>query len=288
MKYCLLLLSVLVFGGCGGKSESIGTESVSPYYREFGLASSAKRAMVKTYEATSRFGDIVKGDITGDCYLVEFDVVASIATCTNFDSEGYVSEIQRFTYDDNNFVELLVLDNNGEPGYCQVLNYDGDICTSIITTNYWVSDDTPRVEICEYNRDGELATGYVVKSEDGTVLSRGVYNYPEKSVEEIVTYSASGEELGREIRHFNDAGRITKMIKNDKHCEIEYNDRNLPIRFVNVEPYRNTLFAISSEDEEMLYFAEYKYDARGNWTTQIIYKGDIKLPYRISEREITY
>ena len=288
MRYCLLILSVLVLGGCGSKSNSSGAANVQSYYREFGLAAPAKRVVVKTYEARSKFGEVVKGELTDESYMVEFDTAAGMATRTYFDSRGDIMSFQRYIYKGDNLVEFMDLDSDEELNYRQVLGYEGDICTSIITTNYLASDDVPSVEICEYKFDGELVTEYIRKSEDGTVLSRGVYSYPEKNVEEVVDYGAPGEEAEHITRYYNDMGQIVKIISDNTYYEIEYNSRNLPIRFVNVAPYCNTLFAILSKTEEALYYADYRYDARGNWTTQIIYQGNMKRPYRISEREITY
>lgn len=70
--------------------------------------------------------------------------------------------------------------------------------------------------------------------------------------------------------------------------EIRYNEKNLPVYVKGGDFYYNTGVVLVSMYENNVYYIEYEYDEKGNWIKQIVYEGEMKKPYTISDRTIVY
>ena len=252
-------------------------------YHEYGLDRPVKSVEVKTYKANSKFGEVVKDDIT-ETYSVEFNSVGNALKHTDFNANGDIASVLKCRYDDNdNLVENSVYDSEGDLMIRLVNDYEGNkVVKSTTVLTYMES-----VYITDFKYNGDYVeeeTCYI----DGELSSKLKYTRNDKSGREWIRYSADGEEESRGVMELNKDGKITKYsIGDDKVCEMVWNEKKLPCYLRRAELYNNTMFSFDLEEDREFY-VEYEYDKKGNWIKQIVFEGENKIPVSISERVIEY
>lgn len=264
-KYYILLFSLLFLMSCS--SNSVVENSFSSYE----LNQKVKSVSVLTYEAESKFGEIVKGDLAyspWETYNAIFNQDGFITELTNFDDDGDIYSKHIYTYNEKSLlIQLADYDEYGKLEKKQKYSYDGKKLNSLII----------------YDKDGSEKTRYEY-IHDGTRIIEGRCfegkNLSSRFVNEYHTGKILAKQTGFDAddkviweAQYDKNGRFIKQKRENLTVEIEYNKYGLQssIKF----------------DDDITYF-EYEYDKKKNWIKRISYKGEAKEPDEISERMINY
>ena len=297
--------------GCGSAEQTNKEDDIVYDYKLYGLDRPVKMVKVRTYEAMSKFGDVVKGELT-EGYNVSFNPVGNIELYEEYDSYGDLVRVSKCKYNDNNLLvekanylgdgELFRLykreydkDNNcikrviysGDGALLDYSTYeyeDGNIIRTV-NKNYYDEEEHCSVYTNKWN-GGQLVE--TVQEYEGEYHSVFKYKRNDKKHYEGVEYDKNGEIKAECSLLLNDLGRLVKESYNDVYREVKWNEKNLPVYLYNMDLYNNTDILYSYGDDIPVYYVEYKYDKMGNWIEQIVYKGEVKKPVSISEREIIY
>ena len=246
-----------------------------------------KSVKVTTYEAESKFGEIVKGDLDWEGhYLAIFNSIGNLESISSFDDDGELTGVGKYKYDkDNKVIETTFYDEDGNIVYKVTYTYINDHIESFIRKSYW----NDKEEIYEYKHkwDGEQLLE-TMQISNGELSSMTKYKKIDKNSSEWITYDKDGKEISRGDDTVDDCGRLVGRNEGDLCIEVKWNSKNLPTYLKNAHLSNNTTISWYSTGEENTYYVEYEYDKKGNWIRQIIYEGEIKKPLTISERIITY
>ena len=91
----IVSLIVLLASSCNSKA--------SYDYEEYGLNCPVKSVKVTTYNAESKFGDVVKGRLASDGhYLAKFNAIGNLEEISWFDDDGNLNSREICKYNDNN------------------------------------------------------------------------------------------------------------------------------------------------------------------------------------------
>ncbi len=275
----LLVLSIGLFlASCGGG----GTKN-DPW----GLNCPVKSIKVTTYNAKSKFGEIVKDKISDENnYTVAFNIDGDAETISNFDNEGELLSKSKYKYNsDRKLMELSRYDKDGDLIYQYIYEYEGERVIKLVSKYYW--DETPNIYENTNEWNGErLICAKSIKN--GELQSVAKYSKWDKSGAEWIEYDGNGDETGRGKIAYDENGFIKTYNTETINAEIERNDKNLPIYIKGARSDSGTGIILSEEYKDEIFYIEYEYDERGNWIKQTIYEGEIKMPKTISERVITY
>lgn len=285
---------------------------ISSDNKKFGLNRTVKSVQVKTYVAENKFGEIFKGELSHkENYLAFFDAKGNLTSITEFDEDGDMVSKTIYEYDDNNHITKQTNYNRyGNVTSFSEMLYQGEY---IIKYKSVVGDN---IFLSEYQRNGSEIQEYTFTKNE-VLVSKRKYKYLESSKTRhlYVEYDETGKEIqtvqsdfdkkgnilketisrGKEVEStsysYNKAGYMTGMsTSSGKSGEVRYNEKNLPI-------YANGAFLNHNTDVFLhpnldyltpIYYFEYEYDNKGNWIKQIVYEGEMKEPYTISERVINY
>lgn len=255
-------------------------------YEYYGLNTPVKSVLVTTYEAESKFGDVVKGDLAHNGhYLATFNGVGNLESIASYDDDGDLTSLERFKYNrEDRLIELSSFDDDGDIDYQLTYSYEGDQMVAECQKNYW--GDTEEVTQYSHTWRGEQLLETSVTS-GGTLVAKIKYSRCDKSGSEWVTYNGDGEEVARGSEELED-NRIVKRTVDGQSLEVRWNSKKLPVYLRNAHLHNNTMVSWYNNDDECVYYVEYEYDDEGNWIKQIVYEGEIKRPVTISERVITY
>ena len=295
-------------------------------YKVYGLNRAVKSVKVTTYEAESKFGEIVKGDITrGGTYLAEFNSVGNLSAVTGFYRDGDIESKTIYKYNDKNLLieeieygyngklsgrttyqynednllsETTEYDRDGNIGYKMTNEYDSKFMTKNTYTGYY-RDDDPFVRTTEFIRSGKQIIERISMT-NGKLTSKDIFTNSGKFDYDYTMYDADGGEVGT-IREEYDKNKnlikyefISKTNENKNQLSIvTYNRKGLPIYLkgasLMLDNYLNDYAGyIAWDNSSDTFYIDYEYDKVGNWIKRIICKGEQKEPLTISEREIVY
>lgn len=272
-----------------------------------GLNTVVTSVQVKTYKAESNFGEIVRGDLNWDGnYLALFDEKGNLTSITDFDDDGELDGKTVYVYDDvNRLINRAYYDWDGEVIFSIENEYEGKY---LLKTKQLYRDN---ISIKEYRRNGEkileytsyvdgeveetakylesslLRASYVVCDSDGKEIRTVMEEY-DRDGHLIKQVNSTGIETDTTMCVYNKAGYLTEMSASGYKGEIRYNEKNLPVYVKGGDFYYNTGVVLVSMYENNVYYIEYEYDEKGNWIKQIVYEGEMKKPYTISDRTIVY
>lgn len=304
MEKKLLLIFGFVLILCSCNKQNINDYN----YKSQGLNRNVKSIKVTTYEAKNKFGEITKCDFEEE-YLMEFNSSGNITSITFYDENGELEDVIKYKYDNNNqLIEYSEYDYNGELNFGYELEYENDLLkkqtiklpynnktqTTVFEHNgeytleerFFINDILTSTS--EYTRYDDNGKEWVTYDKEGAYESKGICEFNRaKQITLQIVYDKNGEIKSKITNEYNNAGCITKHCINDNICQIERNDKNLPVSIIGGELYLSSNFFITYENDD-LYIIEYEYDKKGNWIKQFVYKGDNKEPYTISERIINY
>lgn len=238
---------------------------------------------VSVYEADSKFGEIIKKEL-----------VYGRTTITDFNESGYITSISEY-------------DEEGSLCHNKVYSYINNKIDYITTHNLISNYVTKAV----YNWDNNDLISYIEYDENGKEDFKRVYDYDGKRNKSTSFYSR-GELTQKRIITKHDGDFISEEIIYDKNgkknriLKYEWKDKQIVkheiisdknTRFVL---YENGLYIMSKDchyemyphkmlwDDYGIFYYEYEYDNKKNWTKCVMYEGEEKEPRHIVEREITY
>lgn len=277
-----ILFAILFFVGCGGGNSRYD-------YELYGLNAPVKSVKVLTYEADSKFGEVVKGELKflGN-YVAEFNAVGNIQSISDFDSDGDLFWVSKYKYNDNNhMIEHSSYNPEGEVEYKNTFEYvyDGEKIVSVTQNSLYNDINTTYLYESMYDGNTIVEENTFV---NGDFISKTKYLKHDVSGKEWILYDKDGVEESSGHEYYNKSGRVVSSRIGDKSFEVKWNDKNLPIYLKNAQLYNNTLISSLLDEGESLYYVEYEYDTMGNWVRQIVFEGEMKRPVSISEREIKY
>lgn len=282
MKYIAHLLtfvSILVFVACE-------STDIIRHYEEYGLNCPVKSIQVFAYEAESKFGEVIKGDLEWDGhYLAVFDSIGNIDTISTFDDDGDLQGIQKFTYDAGLLVSVSHYDEDGELEFQSNNEYVDGYVSKSTSTEHW--RETPTVRVSEFKRNGR----WMIEEtffKDGVFQGRAKYTKHDAEGAKWVAYNEKGEldTWSSGFEEYNKDGRVVKYGNNSFTGSVEYNKSKLPIYLNRAALYHNQV--VFTRSEEDIYYIDYEYDDKGNWIKQIVFQGETKKPINIYERIIVY
>lgn len=279
--------------------------AVSSDCKKFGLNKNVQSVQVKTYEAENKFGEIMKGDIDENNYIAVFNENGNLTSITRFDEDGDLSSKKVYEYNDDNLCTKQSIYNwDGYLIYAIEQVYDGKNLVKKNEHLSWSGDETT-----EYKFNGDAIQEHI-RYTDGEISETAKYLESSSTRQVYVAYDNEGNETikvqneydkdGNLIKYtitkgaeettatytYNKDGFLTSLSTSDYSGEVKYNEQNLPVYIKNGTLYCNT--DVDLDYGHGIYYIDYEYDDQGNWIKQIIYVGEVKRPYTISERTIVY
>lgn len=303
--YATSILCVIFFvSGCKNKINPKTNLELN-----LGLNRPVKSIQVKTYWAEDKFGEIFKGELYDEeNYLALFDAKGNLISITDFDEDGDVDSKTICKYDINNRItKLTVYDEDGDVSSSSEYWYQGEY---IIKEKFIGYDGD--IMLSEYKRNG-VEIQESTSTLNGELTSKRIFLESNKERHLYVEYDETGKEIRTVLREFNKKGKILKetiscgkedeitsysynkagyitekLTSSGKSGVVRYNEKNLPIYVNGCSFSHNTIVLMQYLYDESIYYFEYEYDNKGNWIKQIVYEGENKEPYTISERVINY
>ena len=307
MKILAVMLFVASFAMSCGSSAENKKDKKKLSYEQYELNRPVKSIDVRTYEASSKFGEVIKGDPTYGNYLAEFDKAGNLIRKTEYFSDGDVYLVHMYKYDEqNNQIEemsyswegeltaLLKYEYNDAGKMVKYFRYDEDGNVDFFGENEYEDEYLVRSRSVRYDEDGATDEEEWVFNRDGKMLLESswymngklvnVYKFSkfeENCVVEGVEYDADGVKLKEFYEESDEHG--VKLIKShdftdgsESEYRVKRNDRG------------HIVYIYDSQEEHKETYYEYEYDSKGNWTKQVKLEGVMKKPVEIIEREIKY
>lgn len=256
-------------------------------YEYYGLNCPVKSVKVITYEAESKFGEIVKGDLEWHGhYLAIFSDVGNLESISNYDDDGELISVDKYKYDEDNKVTVISsYDNNGDLIDQIMYTYNEDLIESFTQKSYWNDKEEIREYKHKWHGEQLVETMIIENGELSTIIK---YTSNSKNNSKWITYDKNGKEISRGDEAYNEYGQMVSRNEGELHIIVEWNDKKLPTFLKNAHLSNNTIISWYRTGEENTYYVEYEYDKKGNWIKQVVYEGEIKTPLTISERVIQY
>ena len=272
-KLSIVLFALLLLTSCNNSN----TTSLD----ELNLKGRVLSVKAISYEAESKFGEIVKGDIdfSGNS-LFSFNEAGMIIDKSFYDWDG-----------DLDRKEISVYDEKGRISEVNEYDEDGDLYAKTV---FEFVDDIIVSQI-RYDVDGEVEF-HIKYENDGRNIIRGEYIVSEYNKGDYWENKLNGSKLVESISYDNKGGKgststyntNTKLVKvelPDYSIEVSYNETGDVDKTLNA---RFTEHSFSIHEEGSVYYYEYEYDSNNNWVKRITYKGEHKKPELITERIIKY
>lgn len=276
MKKYLFLLSLLIISCNDNKTTDLDVNQLN------GNVASVK---ISTYEADSKFGEIVKGDLEyNGVSIIEFNESGYITSTSVFESNGELYSKSKYFYKEEKLDYVVGYNAEGDLEFKTVHNWDNNELLSVI--HY----DKDGKEICRdtYEYENEKQKSYSFYYEDELETKGIVTKYHGKICLESIEYDKNGKEKGKKINEWKN-GKIVKteyISYKESSCSsysISYNENGYTKKSENCYILSNTIHL-----NDGTYYYEYEFDDKDNWIKCIIFKGDSKKPYLLIEREIYY
>lgn len=252
-------------------------------YIYYGLNCKVKSVLVKTYYANEKFGEILKGNFAigmGMNYKAEFNSDGNIISLNNYNAKGLYDGHTEYKYNSmNNITELNRYDHKKNLRFRKTYQYNKNKIIKDISYNY---NDRDTTESIQYYKDCKPHETITVSENNYNKRRYINYDY-QKS--EWIDYDNLNNEISKGYELYNEDGFTTEYYDGRLSRYIEYNTNKIPKYTKNVELIYNTQIGYFSRN---IYNIEYEFDNKGNWIRQVVYKGENKEPYTISERVINY
>lgn len=284
-KYIFLccLIGTFLLQGCGEG------EIVEYSYREYGLNQPVKSVRMTEYDASSKFGEVVKGE----CRRVDvhdFNEDGFVAVSTRHDRYGDMRSVYKYRYNEGGkSLGWSYYDSDGAEVRRGDLEYEGGNLSKVTVR----SGHTGNVDFMtkyEYNEGVLEATRRYDR--DGELVHVRKYSKHDKTGCAWVEYDESGNEDSRGEEQLDKNGRIVKSTEGCRSFEVVWNEKGLPEVVKNgtwdCESLSRDGFRYAYSDNDRTYYYEYEYDKKGNWIKVTEYLGEFKKPIHVVEREITY
>ena len=298
-KSTVLTATLIVAISCNSSTE------IEPAYNQFNYVGYELNCPVvsyeeNTYDAASKFGEIVKDSEIKETVVVEFDKNGYLVKETTYNSEREISTLHKFLYSNSN-TSVEDQEYSYDGALSSITKYELKASGSILSR---IEYDAYGNEIAsdKYEYKGELISKQSSKTEyysyeilyviEGSAYkSYSVYNEGElnsvykyskfdlnREISGII-YNASGEKEGEFCTTYYKKGKIKSYwLRFDEYPDqirygCDYNDKRLITQTI--------------VDGDITQY-EYEYDKRGNWIRRTEFEGENKKPVEIVERTIIY
>ena len=247
------------------------------------LRGQVKSIKTTIYYANDKFGEITKGDVYS-WVLWRFDTKGEGTEKTdskesNFKYNSKYDNQSRLTeqnaYSSAGTLALKTLNKYDNEKISQTISYDenGNLYEKYL---YKYDNNTQNCETSRYNSSGDL-NYKCITDKNRNILETSEYSYGSIDTKLKYEYSNAGK-LNRVLTYnsentlvkeyvYNENGDIIIEKSYDYSYDEDYND-------------------ITTEKIEYTY--KYKYDNKGNWTEQILFKSEADIAISITAREIEY
>lgn len=283
MKKFLLSLSLLtiIFSGC---STGDGMSSFSSR-KDFALKGNVKSVRTITYDASYKFGELVKEDVQsyGDNGYLAFTESGYLAEQAHYAAGSLVFKMV-YSYEGDILKEGLSVDEDGSINKKDVINVENG------RVQGYVSYDSNGDKISETSFDysgGNLSA--LNTYEDGRLISKTVRKYKQGKLVSEIHYGADGKESASRSFTYK-SGTLKSVVleimqyAGSKGIAKEIYDAKGE---VVVEKEAGEMVDGEYELEEII-ACEYTYDPEGNWIKRVESDRITKEPKAITERTITY
>ena len=316
-KYVPLIACAFILSGCGNsntsddatKTEETPKKKLLNSYEDCELNSPVKSVDIRTYKASSKFGELVKDDLAdGYYYIVTFNDLGLCEKYVSYDDKDKIMYMQKASYDSNGLLTEVAsyLDDGQlsrlykymcrEDGEClkyEVFNEDGDLKSVLLRK--FDGDKFVEYREEEYNAGDTLVNETIYKY-NGDVLE-SCSRYMNKELQYTEKYSKYDKYGIQESSVYDYNGDLYQ----NRYFEYDKNGEIVVVRLLDVdgnktydaECRRNENDLVSYQrvwdgEEETITEYEYEYDQKGNWIKKIEFKGTLRKPVKITEREIVY
>lgn len=272
MKKLLLLLSVVL----------VGCNNTVTDWDNYQLKGNVELVKLSVYDADSKFGEIVKGDLDyfGIC-TIEFNESGYITSISEYDESGDLFSKNIYSYKNDKLDNIIKYDFNGDLSNKTIYNWDADKLQSMI--RYDEDGEETNKGVYEYENNNLKSYSWYIKGDLETkeimIKKKGDY------VLESVSYDKDGKEIGKYIYEWKNKKIVrSKFISDEENSYSILNEEGLPIESQNCYVQLNTIYT----SVKGIYYYKYEFDDKDNWIKCVIYKGETKEPYKLIEREIRY
>ncbi len=280
----LLLLSIAALLATCSSNKEFNTNR----YQMNGNVLSVK---VVSYDATTRFGEVVKEDADdyNDCVVYRLNNQHLIEAESHFYYSTYrdrdiLMMMTKRTYDGERLLSEEQYDDDGDLEMKHTYSYDGDHQSIVV-----YDDEGEVIRRIESTFDGNELVSETIYDATGqktlvcTLSKSGdayTYNYEDLAADNIYSYTSKSDKHGRliYIAHSTNMGTKELFIEYDKHGNATIcrgGETSLDGRYFLVEDGVDSYY-------------EYKYDSHNNWIERIGYHGETRMPFEIVERTIEY
>ena len=311
MKTILKILTIILFVtlhvvSCNNSADQ-KTDVKKLSYERYELNCPVKSIDVRTYEASSKFGEVIKGEPTYGNYLAEFDEVGNLIKRTDYFRDGDIFVVYKCVYDKkNNMIEetsysgegeqtsLVQNEYNADGKLLKSVSYDKDGNMDQCYENAYEDGCLRRNKRVEYEDDGTVVeTEWINKWNGEILLERSLYrngelisvykfsDYKADSMAKGVEYDAEGV---KQREFYEESGKFGVVLMKSHSCvdgsESEYR--------VERNKLGHVVYIYNSESDKKETYYEYEYDSNDNWIKKVEFQGVIRKPVEIVEREIKY
>jgi len=276
-----------------------------------GLKGNLRSLSETTYKAQDKFGEIVKGQITGKSSVILFETTGMIKEEQYFDPKGKPLSTKKNMYDskgnkiENAFRPDGKLDNSKKISYDSKGNITEETIYNpqgLLESKYkYKYIDRKLTEACLYNSEGNISNielyGYDI---NGNKTEESFYNSEGELIDSHKFIIETDEEGDRNVKDIF----VTDGVENiswEKFSREGYRvaqgsgrsgDEKSSFTEYKYDASGNVIEETGNDPVLYLKY-EYEYDAAGNWVKKTAYEkksleNKIWLPKYITERTITY
>lgn len=276
-KLYLLFIVMSVLASCGNGGGSLTSKDLEANQ----LKGNVKSVKVSTYEAVENFGKIKKGKLILASYetidITEFDELGNISVITNYNKNGEFEGKSIFSYKDGHKDNISSYGSDGDLILKSVFNWNNDQLISNIIYDSRGKESSKTL----FEYDGNKLKTTSLYMYDNLRFKSEVVEYEGDLPKETVSYDKNGKETNRTTVEYKNGKPSIHSTYNGSYALDENGLTTKSVDCYNVlDKY--------SEDVKGIFIYEYEYDDKDNWIRCIVYKGEIKQPYHIVEREIMY
>ena len=293
-KILFVALMACVVVGCSKSTSDQTPNSL----QQSGLNGPVKSVDMRTYEATTYFGEVKKGDLIQNTQTISFTfpVCAGIRYDYNMDGNliqytlrddrEQIMHMQKKEYFQNHLIGGKYFNNRGELEFSWHYDVKNDKPVSKIATIYaydsYESDQRSSMsDTLECTFDGFLAKSTCSKK-NGKVISTSENTYEKGLIVYTVNYDSENNVSSHYEWKRNELGMITYYGMYDAEKELlgedlTYDERGFLTHYIRRD--------VSPENTD--YTVEYlSVDDYGNWTRRVVNKD--QMPLYLQERTILY
>ena len=259
-----------------------------------------------TYKASDKFGEIVKGEITGKNSLILFETTGMIREEQYFDSKGKAQSAKKNMYDSRGNKIENAYRSDGKLDNTKKISYDsiGNITEETIYNSEGILESKYKykyigrklTEACQYNSDGNVTNielyGYDLngnKTEENFYNSEGEMTDSHRFIAETDTEGNLTVKDVFVVEGIENTSWEKFDITGNKIAQGsgKPGDGGSSVIEYRYDSNGNLIEERSSEPETLLKY-EYEFDSRGNWIKKIAFEKKVAIPQFITERKIVY